>query len=260
LKLLGALVFLHSQGVLHADIKPDNIMVDEETTRGLPCIKLIDFSNSMHFEEAHAYHDTFDVASLSYRAPELIYGTEFDFSIDIWAAGITIAELFCGRTLIHPSSREGLATQLAELFGQPPDGLFDGGKFATQLLARVVNRPRSFGIHEMRQRLSAALGATGTQEQLLLLDLLSQILRYDPRKRLRPCEALCHPFFAPVFPFKWMIANALQSPCRSANRSNSDVAQDVGWAGECTLLLRSDCSDTHHHKEIPNADQEATHM
>jgi len=48
-------------------------------------------------QEAHAYHDTFDVASLSYRAPELIYGAEFDFSIDIWAAGITIAELFCGR-------------------------------------------------------------------------------------------------------------------------------------------------------------------
>jgi len=127
-RALVSVLSLSIPGVLHADIKPDNIMVDEGTTMGLPCIKLIDFSNSMQFEEAHAYHDTFDVASLSYRAPELIYGAEFDFSIDIWAAGITIAELFCGRTLIQPSSREGLATQLAELFGQPPDGLFDGGK------------------------------------------------------------------------------------------------------------------------------------
>mmetsp|Transcript_33394 Transcript_33394/g.83342 ORF Transcript_33394/g.83342 Transcript_33394/m.83342 type:complete len:101 (-) Transcript_33394:742-1044(-) len=79
-------------------------------------------------QDVHAYHDSFDVVSLPYRAPELVYGAKFTFPIDTWAAGITLAELFCGRPLIQPASRGGLALQMAQLLGQPPPGLFDGSK------------------------------------------------------------------------------------------------------------------------------------
>ena len=39
-----------------------------------PRFKLIDFSNAMSLGESSAYHDTFEVQTLSYRAPEVIYG------------------------------------------------------------------------------------------------------------------------------------------------------------------------------------------
>ncbi|KAL3917007.1 MAG: hypothetical protein SGPRY_006582, partial [Prymnesium sp.] len=47
--------------------------------------------------ETHAYHDSFDVVTLSYRAPELVYGADFSCPVDMWALGLTIAQLFSGR-------------------------------------------------------------------------------------------------------------------------------------------------------------------
>ena len=52
----------------------------------------------IHAQESRAYHDSFDVTTVSYRAPEIVYGAEFGSQIDIWAAGVTLAELFCGRS------------------------------------------------------------------------------------------------------------------------------------------------------------------
>ena len=42
----------------------------------------------MKVEESPAYHDTFEVVTPSYRAPELVYGTEFSCPIDMWAAAV----------------------------------------------------------------------------------------------------------------------------------------------------------------------------
>jgi len=206
LNLLGALAFLHSRGVMHADVKPDNIMVEEPTrwTHTMPCIRLIDFSNAMRLEDVHAYHDSFDVVSLPYRAPELVYGAKFTFPIDTWAAGITLAELFCGRPLIQPASRGGLALQMAQLLGQPPPGLFDGSKFVDEMSILVAHTPRALRSEQIRERLSIMLGATASQEQQLLVDLLAQLLRYDAHSRLQPHEALRHPFLAPVVPSRWL--------------------------------------------------------
>ena len=61
-------------------------------------VTLIDFSNAMGVGETHAYHDQFDVSTLAYRAPELLYGLPFDTPIDIWSLGVTLAELYA-----HPA-------------------------------------------------------------------------------------------------------------------------------------------------------------
>ena len=119
--LLGALVVLHDQGVLHADLKPQNVMwaPGGGGGGGRPQIKLIDFSNAMSVEETAAYFDTFDVQTLGYRAPEVIYGAKFGVAIDMWSLGVTLAELASGRALVQAASRGGLAVQVAQLLGQP---------------------------------------------------------------------------------------------------------------------------------------------
>jgi len=180
--MLGALMFLRSQGVVHGDVKPDNIMVEVRPPQtfgafALPFMKLIDFSNAMQLDETHAYHDSFDVATPSYRAPELVYGTKFGCPVDMWAAGITLAELFCGRTLITPDTRCGLAMQIAQLLGQPPPGIFERSRFAAELFACVADTPSTFGVQQMRQRFSGSLGASMCQEQQFFMDFLAKILR-----------------------------------------------------------------------------------
>jgi len=205
-KVLSAIFWF--AGVVHGDVKPDNIMVEVRPPQtfgafALPFMKLIDFSNAMQLDETHAYHDSFDVATPSYRAPELVYGTKFGCPVDMWAAGITLAELFCGRTLITPDTRCGLAMQIAQLLGQPPPGIFERSRFAAELFACVADTPSTFGVQQMRQRFSGSLGASMCQEQQFFMDFLAKILRYDACSRLSPAEALCHPFLAPVFPFQW---------------------------------------------------------
>jgi serine/threonine protein kinase len=78
-RLLAALAFLHRHNVIHADVKPENIMADpsgeDEQAGGVEGTgwraRLIDFSNAMEPMEATAYHDHFEVQTLGYRAPEV---------------------------------------------------------------------------------------------------------------------------------------------------------------------------------------------
>ena len=53
--------------------------------------RLIDFSNAMSLAESSAYHDSFDVQTLSYRAPEVVYGEPFAHPIDMWSLGVSLA-------------------------------------------------------------------------------------------------------------------------------------------------------------------------
>ena len=97
----------------------------------------------------------------------------------------------------------------AQLLGRPPTSLFAGGKYANELLPLVAHTAtRASSAAQGRQRLSAALGAPTTADAQQLVDLLAKLLVYDPRARLSAHDALCHPFLAPVFPFRAVLARA----------------------------------------------------
>jgi len=82
-QLLFALAFLRQYELLHADLKPENIMAVTPVTPATVAneaphhdiyrlrIKLADFSNAMSSSETSCYHDHFEVQSLPYRAPEV---------------------------------------------------------------------------------------------------------------------------------------------------------------------------------------------
>jgi hypothetical protein len=212
--LLGALCALHNCSVIHADLKPENVLVTlseggaggwysggvESSGRVL----LIDFSNAMACEEAPAYHDTFEVQTLGYRAPEAVYGVPFGTSIDMWSLGVCLAELHMGRALFSAASRSELAVEIAQLLGAPPIGLYRTAKYAT-LTTMLGAEPVSAA--ERRSRLSSALaaGCLGAAD-VQLVDLIGQLLVYEPHRRLTAEQALRHPFFESLFPFAAVIA------------------------------------------------------
>ena len=90
-QLIRGLAHIHGEGVMHRDIKPQNLLVDPSCH----ILKICDFGSAKRYksdDNSVAY-----ITSRYYRAPELIFGnTKYGYSIDIWSAGCVIAELING--------------------------------------------------------------------------------------------------------------------------------------------------------------------
>ncbi len=87
-QLLDAVEHLHKHGIMHRDIKLDNIMLDSKTDQ----VKLVDFGLSGFLDE-HEYYDKY-CGSLNYAAPELISHTHYKGApVDIWSLGVTLYTL-----------------------------------------------------------------------------------------------------------------------------------------------------------------------
>ena len=106
-QLFIALSFLHRHDLIHADLKPDNIMATKDSQR----IKLCDFGSCLTPQEIKETI-TDHLVSPFYRAPEIILGcTPYDSAVDIWSAGATLFELFTG-TFMFPGRSNNHLLQL----------------------------------------------------------------------------------------------------------------------------------------------------
>uniref|UniRef100_K3XBC0 Protein kinase domain-containing protein n=1 Tax=Globisporangium ultimum (strain ATCC 200006 / CBS 805.95 / DAOM BR144) TaxID=431595 RepID=K3XBC0_GLOUD len=115
--LCGALAFLHEQGFIHADLKPENIVRNPiisspQSSSTLSTVKLIDFGNCIdkHLLKLYAAQVEqqggdagFDVQTLAYRAPEVAAGLEISAAIDMWSLGCVLLECASGSPLFTTS-------------------------------------------------------------------------------------------------------------------------------------------------------------
>jgi serine/threonine protein kinase len=92
--LITAVGFLHTNNIIHRDIKTDNVLLDDDMS-----MKLCDFSLSKLFddkmEETGVTH-TPEVGTSTYRAPEQIWEDWYSFSADVWSIGVVILEMVNG--------------------------------------------------------------------------------------------------------------------------------------------------------------------
>uniref|UniRef100_A0A3Q2Y2L9 Homeodomain-interacting protein kinase 1-like n=1 Tax=Hippocampus comes TaxID=109280 RepID=A0A3Q2Y2L9_HIPCM len=89
-QLLVALVTLKRVGILHTDIKPDNIMIVNRKEQPLK-VKLIDFGNAI---PASKIKLGLEIQPVGYRAPEITLGLPYNENIDVWSVGCIMAFLF----------------------------------------------------------------------------------------------------------------------------------------------------------------------
>lgn len=88
--------WLHTQGYVHHDLKPANILVDSDGH----CV-ISDFNSCKRLENGKLRRCTVDdvVITQDYAAPELVNGrdAEYDQSVDIWSLGVVVSELLTGK-------------------------------------------------------------------------------------------------------------------------------------------------------------------
>ncbi|KAK5642870.1 hypothetical protein RI129_009037 [Pyrocoelia pectoralis] len=205
-QLLLGLKLLKKTGILHADIKPDNILVNESKL----VLKLCDFGSASLITDNEI---TPYLVSRFYRAPEIILGISYDFGIDMWSAACTIYELYTGRIMFSGKSNNQMLKFFMDLKGKFPNKVVRRGAFKEQHFDSNCN----FLYHEIdkvteREKIvvmSVVKASRDLQAELVagqalppdqlrkvtqLKDFLEKALSIDPAKRISLNNSLTHPF------------------------------------------------------------------
>lgn len=148
-QLLLALKLLKKTGILHADIKPDNILVNESSL----VLKLCDFGSASTVTDNEI---TPYLVSRFYRAPEIILGLSYDYGIDMWSAGCTIYELYTGKILFSGKSNNQMLKYFMDLKGKIPNKLIRKGQFKENHFDQNCNF-QSHEIDKVTERVSVFL-------------------------------------------------------------------------------------------------------
>ncbi|KAK9255499.1 kinase-like domain-containing protein [Lipomyces tetrasporus] len=200
-----ALLHLRRNNVLHADLKPDNILVND----GRNVLKVCDLGSASDVSENAI---TPYLASRFYRAPELIIGLQYDFAVDMWSVGCTLFELYTGRILFPGSNNNQMLKVIMQTRGKIPHKLLRKGVFTPShfddqmnflsretdsLTGKPVVKSIPFSGRVVRDLKSRVFEyARGEDKGVVgaFVDLLEKCLNLNPDKRITPAEALRHPF------------------------------------------------------------------
>jgi len=179
-QIMRGLNFMHSRGIVHCDLKPQNCLLDGKSHT----MKICDFGTAkrLNFCEPRALY----VCSRYFRAPEIIFGsTNYNCSIDLWAAGCIMAEMVLGQPLFTGNNGIDQGCEIMKVLGTPTND---------ELRAMNPNYPRNYNFTPALSKLrwsDVLKGQTGAEG----CDLIDQLVRYDPAARLPPAHSMLHSFF-----------------------------------------------------------------
>ncbi|KAF9191185.1 U4/U6 small nuclear ribonucleoprotein prp4 [Haplosporangium sp. Z 767] len=206
-QLFLALSLLKKTGVLHGDIKPDNILVNESKN----VLKLCDLGSASDVTENEI---TPYLVSRFYRAPEIILGLAYDPALDMWSIGCTLYELFTGKILFPGRSNNQMLKHMMDLKGPFSKKMIRKGElylhhfdencnFLSVEVEKVTQKDvvRTIQVSKPTKDLKARLMPYTTHmapadvvQVNHFINLLERCLHLNPEHRITPQEALQHPF------------------------------------------------------------------
>ncbi|KAM9860043.1 homeodomain-interacting protein kinase 1 isoform 2-T2 [Aulostomus maculatus] len=284
-----ALMKLKSLGLIHADLKPENIMLVDPLRQPYR-VKVIDFGSASHVSKAVC--STY-LQSRYYRAPEIILGLPFCEAIDMWSLGCVIAELFLGWPLYPGASEYDQIRYISQTQGLPAEYLLSAGTKTSRFFNRGPDssyplwRLKTPSEHEMEMgikskearkyifnclddmmqvNLSSHLEGTDMlaekADRREFIDLLKRMLRLDADKRITPTKTLGHPFVTMShlmdYPHSSHVKSCFQNMEICKRRSSYDSGKSLystnavpsAAAGNLTVTFSSQLNQ---HNQVPSA-------
>lgn len=194
------LSFMHKKGIIHCDIKPENILFNSISFDG---VKIIDFGCSCYVGKIlYSY-----IQSRYYRAPEVVLGREYGTEIDMWSLGCVLCELFTGTPIFPAKDETELIEMLVKVIGMPPKSLIANSPRAqfyfsidpsTGILTSKqvpLNQDIPQNENDKKSCYKYAFKEIHKQTKIRdkdLLDLIVRCLRWDPKERLTAEAFLQH--------------------------------------------------------------------
>jgi len=200
-------------GVIHADLKPDNIMLKERLHKK---VKIVDFGSAFYTVARKAKY----IQSRFYRSPEVILGYPCTSAVDMWSVGCILYELHTGKPLFNGANELEQIAKFTKIRGPIPEimvqkspkcdnfyNLISEGDDIPSVKFKLIENPKfnDFPIQTLQSLLNIENGGPEekwkndkihTKEHYeLFIDLLDKMLEYDPTKRIKPLDALDHAFF-----------------------------------------------------------------
>ncbi|CAM6101731.1 unnamed protein product [Calypogeia fissa] len=221
-QLLLGLEYLHSNNILHRDIKGANILVDNKG-----CIKLADFGASKKVVELATISEAKSMKGTPYwMAPEVIRQTGHNWQADIWSVGCTVIEMATGK----PPWSQQFQEKTCCMYWLPWS-LF------------LCKLPR-FILHSFRSKVAALfhIGTTKSHPPIpehlspQAKDFLLQCLQREPKLRPSAAELLKHPFVTERIPDGPDSNRTVQQASADRNLvQGSDMPSTVGKSNCNTL-------------------------
>ncbi|KAG5503002.1 hypothetical protein JIQ42_06965 [Leishmania sp. Namibia] len=168
---------IHKAGFMHRDLKPENLLISGDL------LKVADFGLAKEIRSRPPFTEY--VSTRWYRAPEIVlHSTHYNSPIDIWACAVIFAELYLCRPLFPGTSESDQLFKICSVLGSPAPNEWDEGY---QLARRLNMRFPTVAPTPLRQILTTAPPAA--------VDLMEQMLRFNPAERPTATQCLQHPYF-----------------------------------------------------------------
>jgi len=220
-QLLVALQHIHRLRLIHADIKPDNILI----SAGHNVVKICDLGSAMELTEVEV---TPYLVSRFYRAPEIVLGIKYGQPSDTFALGATLCEIFTGKIMFPGKSNNDMLRLFMEWKGKVPHKMLKSGttwkqhfdenldfkymdtdKVTRKRKARIISdcsAKKSILEHIMTRVGADKQKSADPDDQIYVkkakqfADLINQMTMLDPEKRMSCTELLKHAFVAEAWP------------------------------------------------------------
>jgi tRNA A-37 threonylcarbamoyl transferase component Bud32 len=240
-QVADALDFAHQRGIIHRDLKPRNILIDQQGD-----VYLSDFGIAKMLESQATLTGTGIMGTPAYIAPELAQGMKADKRVDVYALGVVVYEMLCGRVPYEADTPMGA---IFKHVNEPVPSLCQAKEDIPEVVDVVVQKALAKNPDERFQtagELASALeaayqavkrGDTAAQQQLTAT-IAGTISTPMPAERTiaAPAAPAAAPPAAPAAPARAAVPEVPAAPRRAERKGGPSPLLLIGGGAVVVLV------------------------